>query len=744
MPGTPAVDWLRGLDDAALYELLRARPDLVVPAPASLDALARRLDTPTSVWRALETIDRFAQQVLQGLVVLGADHEPVTPAVLSKFLGRKAPKKSVAAALTALNALALARGGKAVQVPRSVAAALGAYPAGLGPTTGMTPESVAERLADCPERGRALLEKLAAGSPVGTVAPNAQIAPLVQDLIGRGLLLRRDSGTVELPREVGLALRGSEPLGVLQVDPVAPHPRSLGKRTVDDTAAGQALAATRIWRRLLELLGRNPPAVLKSGGLGIRDLRRLAKDIDATEETAALHLELLAAAGLIAPGDPRGTKGLNQWVPTSTADEWLAADESLAWATMVEIWLDLRRDPSRVGQRDLADRLMNVLATELNWLRGPADRRWVLSVLDELPSGDGLTRAEVAAILAWRTPLRAEDRRDTVIAQVLQDATDLGVIAFESITSAGRLLLAGAADEQVAAALTAALPAPTDRILVQADLTVIAAGRLLPELSARLGLAASVESAGSATVFRVTPESLRRAMDAGMTTAELHALFGDHSSTPIPQSLTYLIDDISRQHGVLRVGAAMAYLRCDDPVLIDTAIAHGLAAGVLLRRIAPTVAVSRSPMEEVIFVLRAAGLAPSGEDNTGAIMDLVAAPQRTRAGLVLHQRWREPADPDEAQLNVLISRMRSADRARSVPGQHPNDALAMLREAAFSKSAVWVEYVNTEGASTRRLIEPLAISGGSVAAFDRLSQQMRNFSLHRISGIQPADDTDRS
>ncbi|MEU8516335.1 helicase-associated domain-containing protein, partial [Kitasatospora sp. NPDC048722] len=29
-----------------------------------------------------------------------------------------------------------------------------------------------------------------------------------------------------------------------------------------------------------------------------------------------------------------------------------------------------------------------------------------------------------------------------------------------------------------------------------------------------------------------------------------------HSRTPVPQPLTYLIDDVARRHGVLRVGAA--------------------------------------------------------------------------------------------------------------------------------------------------------------------------------------------
>jgi len=35
------------------------------------------------------------------------------------------------------------------------------------------------------------------------------------------------------------------------------------------------------------------------------------------------------------------------------------------------------------------------------------------------------------------------------------------------------------------------------------------------------------------------------------------------------------------------------------------------------------------------------------------------------------------------------------------------------------------------------MIEPVAVSGGAVAAFDRLRDQMRTFALHRITAVQP-------
>ena len=86
MPST--LDWLRARDDSALVALLRARPDLTVPAPGDLTVLAGRLNTGPSVWRAMESLNKFHIQVLQGLAVLGAEKRAVNIADLRALLGK--------------------------------------------------------------------------------------------------------------------------------------------------------------------------------------------------------------------------------------------------------------------------------------------------------------------------------------------------------------------------------------------------------------------------------------------------------------------------------------------------------------------------------------------------------------------------------------------------------------------------------------------------------------------------------
>ena len=106
-------------------------------------------------------------------------------------------------------------------------------------------------------------------------------------------------------------------------------------------------------------------------------------------------------------------------------------------------------------------------------------------------------------------------------------------------------------------------------------------------MGTELGLLADVESTGGASVYRITERSVRRALDAGPQRHELAAFVARHSRTPVPQALSYLIDDAARRHGVLRAGTASAYLRCDDEALLARVLADRNADALGLRLIAP-------------------------------------------------------------------------------------------------------------------------------------------------------------
>ena len=191
------------------------------------------------------------------------------------------------------------------------------------------------------------------------------------------------------------------------------------------------------------------------------------------------------------------------------------------------------------------------------------------------------------------------------------------------------------------------LPKPIDHFLLQADLTVVVPGPLERELAEQLSAVATVESAGAAMVYRISEQSIRRALDTGRTASEMHAFFAQHSKTPVPQGLTYLIDDVARRHGQLRVGMAASFVRCEDPALLAQAVAAPALEQLDVRVLAPTVAVSQAPIGDVLAALRAAGFAPAAEDSSGTIVDIRARGARVPPPGPA-PRLPAAADPDRA------------------------------------------------------------------------------------------------
>jgi hypothetical protein len=575
----------------------------------------------------------------------------------------------------------------------------------------------------------------------------------VRWLLAHGLLVAIDNDTVELPQEVGLAIRGDAPLGPLRTGPEPLRTSRPGQSSADAAGAGQVLTALRQLETLLDGYAAEPPVELRSGGLGVRELRRTAKALDVDEPAAASYLEVARAAELLDTGG--GQEPV--WLPTPRYDDWQALPVAQRWTRVARAWLAMTRQPALVGRRDDRGKAFAPLSIEIERTSAPGTRRRVLAVLAELPAGTAVADpADVADRLAWLAPRRGGQQAD-LVAAVLAEAELLGVTGRGALTSYGRLLLAGG---DPTALLAGKLPEPVDHVLVQADLTVIAPGPLEPELAREMLAVADVESAGGATVYRVTEATVRRALDTGRAATELHELFRLRSRTPVPQALTYLIDDVARRHGALRVGTASAYLRCDDAALVAQVLADRHTDSLRLRRIAPTVLVSKAAVNRVLDVLRQAGYAPVAESPDGAV--LLTRPEARRASgrTALPRAGAEPPVPTTEQLTEVVRAMRAGDRAlrearrvnsagprdgragavADVPGVTTAATLGLLRQAAREGRPIWLGYVNAQGAASQRIVEPTSISGGYLHGYDHRRDELRTFALHRITAVALLDE----
>jgi hypothetical protein len=701
LPGYAAA--LSGLSDAELQRLLERRPDLLVPpAPASFPELAGRAGTPASLAAALRTLDLGTLRLAELLAVLGL---PATVADLTAAAGPGLDPERLRASLAVLAELGIALTGPdgAIAGPPGLGAPFG-RPGGLGPPvaelakvgvsaerlerilanlgapgppgTGKAalvravsaaladPAVVARAAAEADQDARRLLEEaLAATGPITVMGvgygrfagyPDAEPASW---LLERGLLLPVTYSQLVVPREAALGLRGGlvfpewpEPPAAEPLDPLPDGPAR---------AAAAAIRAVVAAEGICTRLDREPLTLTRAGTVAVRDLGRLARDLDVADEELALLVDLLVEVGVLAVGGPFGQRSLGL---RPEADSWLAGPRSRRWADLAAAWrsIDLavedhlvsrhapvaRRSPTgdRSHREGTPGRATPEPARPLAGRRlaaAAARRRTLMEVLVG-PGGARPRAAEsgtLAALLAWRWPMvwpdpagSGPDDLEATVQAVLEAAAFLGVAVVEGWSEQAQAGLAsegwvsGTGPAGLAKAAAGALPDGPDRFLLAGDLTVAAPGGLAPGVEARLAGLADREGAGSGT-WRIHDASLRRAFDEGHSADEVLGFLRRHSSTPLPQALEYLVADVARRHGRLRVGGATTYLR-GDPAAVAGAVRSAAGRRLGLRELAPGVAVTGRSQRELLAALRKAGEAPLAEEPDGSPRPEGARPVR--------------------------------------------------------------------------------------------------------------------
>ncbi|MEO7269555.1 MAG: helicase-associated domain-containing protein [Knoellia sp.] len=746
------ADDIRGRSDEELAALLAARPDLARPAPSDLTALASRSSTRASTVRAIDALDAAHLQALEAAAI-GA--EAVTPEALARLLDG-ADLARVTTLVDDLWRLALVwRAPHGLIVTRTASDVLGEGVAGLGSAADDLPgpaapdaDALRAEIALAPPRARAILDRLTWGPSVGIVpaadAPGrrgpADDGP--RWLLAHGLVRAVASDQIALPREVAMVLREGRVHRNPQLDAPAVTGAERQVEQVDAAAGASASEVLALLDELLDSWSQTPPRVLRTGGLAVRDLKAAAAQLDTTPEHTAYLVELALIADLVADDgevDPH-------WVPTAEYDIWQTEPGGERWARLALAWLTTTRAPHRVGSRTDTSAVINALGADGQWPPIRTLRRGVLDLLAAADEGLAPNAADLAGAVRWRRPRRVPRTLDEVVEAVLREASWLGVTGQGALSVGGRALLASEGDlKPVAESIHPHLPAPVDAVLLQADLTAIAPGPVTGSLAAFLRLVADVESRGGATVHRFSEDSIRRCLDTGWTGEDILAGLRDASSTPVPQPLEYLVRDVARRHGTIRVRGVSAVIRSEDEGGLDVMLANRKLAALQLRRIAPTVLTSPVGPEVVLEMLREEGFAPVSESPSGT----VTVPTRPVRRAV-RQRAVDPAlvqAMDLAQLDSLVAGLRAAEAETTsrasvtmdgragpaIPANDPTTSMAVLREAIADGRAVWLGYSDSVGRTQRLLFYPERIDGGRVSGVNE--GVTRTLSIHRITGV---------
>ncbi len=456
-------------------------------------------------------------------------------------------------------------------------------------------------------------------------------------LFGHALLVPLDWETAIVPREIALALRGGTPLRAYQLRPPAltvsgrlPSMTELSPVAVVDAIASIGLG-----------LASEPMTSLRTGGVSVRGVRATAKRLGLDDRSTARLLDLTGLPDLLAI-DLRQER----IAPTPTFDEWLAQRPLTRWLVLVRAWAVLPSSLLRPGSGAAgrgAPLSMAFYADDNHvWRRG--------FVLRALRDGGPFDLATLSATARWHAPgLWTEVDPAESVQEILEEASLLGLLRDGALTALGRSALFGdnaSIDDAAAGVFAAAVSTFT----VQADLSALAPQELDAVVAATLARCAKVESRGAATVYRFTETSLRRAFDLGETASTLLTFLDDHAKPTVPQPLRYLIEDVARRFGNVRVGMAVSYVRSDDPALLAELLHSKQLSKLALRAIAPTVAISALPAAKVVASLRDAGFLPVEEDAAGAV-----APRAPATSWTPPPSWRRHPRPQSAAIWSAIA-----------------------------------------------------------------------------------------
>ena len=724
------ADYLRALDDDALFTLLTLRSDLATPAPADIASLAARATATPSIARAVERLNKFQLQVLEAASVL---REPFSEKELIAVTDKSA---KIALNLLVQNALIFPIKGGFV-LPNNVRDVLGNDIAGLG-TQAAAPLNLS-LLDNPPAAAQKVLDAMVWGPSRGAVADVKKPNPGLAWLLDNDFVSPINQQTVVLHRETAIYCRGNKVHKNLEITPPKIEGALVDEKRIASAAASNIATILRWVEEVLDFWGQQPPTALKSGGLGVRDLRDLSAHLGVEEECVAFVAEIAYASGLVVVDHD------DRILPTLAFDVWLTQQPAEQWERLVASWKITSRMSGLVKRDDSKN--IAPLGPELDRSNAALIRA---RVLDSLSANKNIAPTPESLIQAvqWQLPYRRMGGTPAEYIEFnIRECEWLGLTGLGALSKYGYFFLAGDDLDSI----NSDLPATVDHILIQSDNTAIAPGPLEHEIAAELDLIADIESRGAATVFRFSESSLRRGLDHGRTGEEMIAFLKKSSKTPLPQPLEYLIADIAKRHGKLRIGSASSFIRCEDAALITQILKDKKLDVLQLRRIAPEVLITSIDTVEALGIMREAGYLPAAEDSSGLLISgprVMRAQVKSRPPRIVGEFERLEDD----QLRAVMRTIRTGEKSsfkqstlrdlskgaiKELPRTTASETLELLKEymASQSQKSLSIAYANNNGLVVHVIIDPISIKAGTLIAKEHGSNTISTYQIARITGV---------
>ncbi|CAB4554096.1 unannotated protein [freshwater metagenome] len=449
------------------------------------------------------------------------------------------------------------------------------------------------------------------------------------------------------------------------------------QESIDRDCGIHAFEAMQSITELIFSLDQHFVREVSKGSMGLPDVKRLSSHLGKSKEYVKAILELAKVSGVVAISDKR-------FHPTDLADSWIGADPKTRWQLLVNAWLAI---VGASGAKELALQHSQDPSKSLNELVGSS-----------FPLVNASAQSRIGRI------------------PELADAIGLSVTGFAASwlpnVLAGKVVAATKSLEQ-------RLPAQQERIIVQADLSIIAPGPLSSSIEIELRKFTDTENIGLATGYRISPLSLSCGLEEGLTEKQIRALLEKLSGSPLPQPVDYLISETATRFGRLKIkaGESGSVLTSTDELLATQILMDSKLKAYGLRKSENAIVSSLEP-ESLYHALRDNGYLAIRVDQN----DKVIAPS------AIHKN-----SSHAAMFQDQLTRLRKQDL--EIADQAPeSDVDRKIQLALASKSILLVE-INANGKVMNFVLEPIGLANGRLRARDRKADIERTLPVSAITSI---------
>ena len=416
-------------------------------------------------------------------------------------------------------------------------------------------------------------------------------------------------------------------------------------------------------------------------GVGLPDIKRLANHLSKGNDYSKQIFELAQFVNL---AEVEGSR----WQLGQQAENWISWSDRERWRHLAECWLGLLGDEAA---REL-------LAVE-------AGESFEKKLSEVYPFADST----------------ATNR----IKKVAEIANLIGLVSNAQATS--WLALMATNDQQLASERAiSGLPAAAEKVIIQADLTLIAPSPLPTELEIKLRRFVDTEQIGMASSYRLSALSVSHGLETGLSIDDIRSLLLRLSAKDLPQPVDYLLKEAETRFSRLKVyatksGAHSQIVSADSILLAEIHNDQRLKPFALHFDEAGNLH-SRFESELVYFALRDANFVAVRVDEAGKVL----SPQKLSTTKKVSEQKQNIAED--------IARMRSADSQGS---SNPDDdeLLRQIQLAIKYKAKMLIVLTAANGEQVEYLVEPVGVANGRLRAKDRKADIERTLPLSSVVSI---------